>query len=73
MREDLAADRTLRPEHREPAAIEQLLRSREFRYVTYADWLRVDKLEVANGVAQGRPRVKFAGHSELLDAALGDR
>jgi len=49
-----------------------LLRQRQPRIVSYADWLRLNALEVERGRARGRPRVKFTGADEML-AALGNR
>jgi hypothetical protein len=38
--------------------------------VTYADWRKLDALELANGQASGRPRLKFTAVDDML-AALG--
>jgi ferredoxin--NADP+ reductase len=51
-------------------AVAELLRSRGVRAVTYADWKRLDQLEVANGKPKGKPREKFTSVEEML-AALG--
>ena len=39
-------------------------------FVTYADWRRLDALELSNGQASGRPRLKFTTVDEMM-AALG--
>ena len=39
-------------------------------YFSYADWLKLDAIEVERGRAQGRPRVKLTSIDEML-AALG--
>lgn len=70
MMEDLAAARTLEPADPDPGAVERLVRDRQPRCVSYADWLRLDELERARGRACGRPRVKFTRVDEIL-AALG--
>ncbi len=70
MMEDLAGGQTLQPAHPEPAAIEALIRERQPNYFTYADWLRLNEIEVARGKEQGRPRVKFTRVEDML-AALG--
>jgi ferredoxin--NADP+ reductase len=72
MLEDLAAGRTLEPAASDPAALERLVRQRQPQYVTYADWLRLNELEVALGKARSRPRLKFTRVDEML-AALGER
>jgi ferredoxin--NADP+ reductase len=71
MLEDIAADRSLAPGRPAPDRIEQLLRGKDLRFVTYGDWLKIDEIELARGRREGRPRVKFATHRELLEAAGG--
>lgn len=68
MLEDLEAGHTLEPPEPDPAAAEALVRQRRPDVVTYADWLRLDALEVARGRARGCPRVKFTRVDEMLDA-----
>ena len=70
MMEDLANGKTLSPAHPQPEAIEKLIQDRQPNYLTYADWLKLDEMEVARGEALGRPRVKFTTVKEML-AALG--
>jgi ferredoxin--NADP+ reductase len=70
MFEDLAGGRVLAPAHAATAAAEALVRQRQPGFVSYADWLKLNELEVARGRAQGRPRVKFTRVEEML-AALG--
>jgi ferredoxin--NADP+ reductase len=70
MMEDLARGATLEPAHPHPEAIETLVRQRQPAYLSYADWRRLDELEVARGRALGRPRLKFTSVKEML-AALG--
>ncbi len=72
MVEDAAAGRTLAPAEPDPASVERLLRQRQSHVVGYADWLRLNALEVERGRAVGRPRVKFTRVDEML-AALGNR
>jgi ferredoxin--NADP+ reductase len=52
------------------AAAEQLVRQRKPRLFSYADWLRLDEMEIARGKALGRPRLKFTRVEDML-AALG--
>lgn len=66
--EDIAAGRLWTPESPSFAAIDALLNSRGVRVVDFADWKRLDALEIARGAAAGRPRVKFTHVQDMLDA-----
>ncbi|MBI5293824.1 MAG: FAD-dependent oxidoreductase [Chloroflexi bacterium] len=70
MLEDVAAGATLQPAHPDAAAMEAMVRERQPDAVSFADWLKLDALETANGKALNRPRVKFTSVAEML-AALG--
>jgi ferredoxin--NADP+ reductase len=70
MMEDLGQGTTLTPAEPEPAAAERLVRERQPRCFSYADWRRLNELEVSRGRAQGRPRVKFTSVEEM-HTALG--
>jgi ferredoxin--NADP+ reductase len=70
MFEDLAAGSVLEPAHPEAAAAEALVRQRQPSYFSYADWQKLDAIEVERGRAEGRPRVKFTRIEDML-AALG--
>jgi ferredoxin--NADP+ reductase len=70
MLEDLAQDRLLQPSQPESRCVADLVRARQPQFFTFADWLKLDEMEVARGQAQGRPRVKFTSAEEML-AALG--
>jgi ferredoxin--NADP+ reductase len=70
MVKDVAEDLVLRPTQPEVAAAENLIRERQPRFFTYADWQRLDELEVTKGRAAGRPRIKFTRVEDML-AALG--
>jgi ferredoxin/flavodoxin---NADP+ reductase len=70
MFEGLAGGAVLEPAHPEAAAADALVRQRQPSFVSYADWLKLDAIEVAQGRAQGRPRVKLTSVEEML-AALG--
>lgn len=50
----------------DPEAVVRFLRDRKIRYVTYADWERIDAEERARGEPQGRPRTKFIEVEEML-------
>lgn len=70
MLEDLAQGAHFQPAQPQAAAAEALVRARQPLYVTYAEWRRLDALELSNGQAAGRPRLKFTAGDEML-AALG--
>jgi len=55
---------------RAPEAIPALLGARGVRYVSMADWQKIDAAEQARGVAVGKPRERFTRIEEML-AALG--
>ena len=48
------------------AAVTDLLKSRDVRVVSYADWQRIDAAEVERGAAVGKPREKFTTVEEML-------
>jgi ferredoxin--NADP+ reductase len=70
MVEDVAEGRVLHPARPEPEAVERLVRERQPRYFSYADWLRLNEIEVSKGRPAGRPRVKLTSVEEML-AAVG--
>ena len=70
MLEDMQKGATFQPTQPDVDSIDKLVRERQPRFFSFADWLALDKLEVAKGAAQGRPRVKFTSVEEML-AALG--
>lgn len=70
MLEDFSRGAILNPAHANPASAEKFICDKQPQYVTYPDWLRLDKMEIERGALQGRPRVKFISAEEML-AALG--
>ncbi|RME09729.1 MAG: NADP oxidoreductase [Ardenticatenia bacterium] len=66
--EDARAGRLFTPETIDPDVIEQFVRERQPDFVSWEDWLILDRLEVERGKAQGRPRVKFTSVEEMLEA-----
>lgn len=68
--EDLAKDGLLSPAQPSPAGMEELVRRRTPNYFGFSDWLNLDKLEIARGQGQGRPRCKYTSVDEM-QAALG--
>ena len=70
MLEDLAQGSTLTPTQPEVAAMADLVKARQPDFFSYADWQRLNEMELQRGQAQGRPRLKFTSVAEML-AALG--
>ncbi|GIV62337.1 MAG: hypothetical protein KatS3mg044_1203 [Rhodothermaceae bacterium] len=70
--EDAAAGRLPEPEQPDAGAALNHIRARQPDYVTYDDWKRIDRIEVERGEAAGRPRVKFTGVREMLEALRED-
>src|SRR5574337_88726 len=68
MLEDLQRGRALNPREPRAAQAEALIRQRQPNFISYADWRRLNELEVARGRAAGRPRVKFTRVEEMLAA-----
>jgi ferredoxin--NADP+ reductase len=68
MVEDVEKGLVLHPSYPEPMAAEKRLRKRQPLYISYADWRRLNTLEVARGKAAGRPRVKFTRVEDMLAA-----
>ena len=56
MVEDAGRERLLAPSEPEASAVLALVRQRQPQYISWADWQRLDALEVARGRASGRPR-----------------
>lgn len=52
--------------NRAPEAVDALLAERGIRFVTLADWQRIDAAEVARGQAAGKPRERFTRIDEML-------
>jgi ferredoxin--NADP+ reductase len=64
--EDAAAGTLPDPAQPDPASFEALVRERQPAFVSFADWKRLDGLEVERGQPHGRPRVKFTSVEEML-------
>ena len=60
---DLPSTGTARPG---ADAIEELLRTRGVRWVSYEDWERIDAVEVSRGSKQQRPRIKLVRHADFM-------
>lgn len=68
MLEDLNRGATLNPALHTAQAAEDLIAQRQPNFISFADWQRLDQIEVERGKAQGRPRVKFVDVDEMLRA-----
>ncbi|UCD24675.1 MAG: FAD-dependent oxidoreductase [Gemmatimonadota bacterium] len=66
MLEDVAAERTLRPENTDRTVLSQFVSERQPNHFSYGDWKRLDQLETGRGEPDGRPRVKFTSVAEML-------
>jgi ferredoxin--NADP+ reductase len=66
MLEDLATEHTLHPPEPSAAAADRMLRERQPQCVGYAEWLKLNQLELERGRSAGRPRVKFTSVDEML-------
>ena len=70
MMADLDSGHCLDPQAPSADAAEATVRGAQSDCVTWADWMRIDALEIGRGKPLGRPRVKFIDTREVL-AALG--
>jgi len=68
MIEDALKGAALNPPKAQAADAEALVKSRQPKYFTYADWQKLDQIEVENGKKLGKPRVKFTKVEEMLKA-----
>ena len=68
MFEDLAQGAVGTPEQPSAAVVDALIRQRQPNVVSYQDWLKLNRLEIENGRAQGRPRIKFTRVEDMLAA-----
>ena len=58
----------LSPQNLDSEDIENLLRNREIRYVSYGEWQEIDRLETEMGVSNHQPRVKITSREEIFKA-----
>lgn len=68
MLSDARAGRTLTPAHASAGEALALVKERQPCVVAYADWQRLDALELSRGKEQGRPRIKFTRVDDMLAA-----
>lgn len=65
---DAREGRALSPSNPSAEAVINLLNERQACVVSFADWKRLDEMELNRGKEEGRPRVKFTRIEEMLDA-----
>lgn len=70
MMEDLRETKHLMPDNPDKEAARDLVKARQPQFISYADWLAIDEVEVARGQESNRPRVKFINVKDML-AVLG--
>jgi ferredoxin--NADP+ reductase len=68
MLEDAVAAAAAPPGFTDPAVIERLVRGRQPDCVSYADWARLDAIEMKLGEPHGRPRVKIVTRAAVKEA-----
>lgn len=68
MMADLETGKLLSPEDPDPDAAEKMIREKQPRYFSFADWKELDDIEQQRGEEEGRPRVKFTRVEAMLDA-----
>lgn len=68
MLEDVTAARVHQPAQPDPASREAAVRRCQPSVVSYADWVKLDRLEQDRGKPAGRPRVKLTSVEEMLAA-----
>ena len=64
--DDLRSGKITPATNADPDAVTALLAQRNVRYVSIAEWRVLRDMEVAKGVEEGRPRVKFTDRAEML-------
>ena len=68
MLEDVQRGAVLQPAHPDAASADAFVRERQPRFFSFADWLKLDQMEVARGASLGRPRLKFTSVEEMARA-----
>jgi len=66
--EDFRAGKVLSPATPDRSKLEDLLKSRNIQYVTFADWHFLDTVEQERGEFRSAPRLKFSKVDEMLQA-----
>jgi ferredoxin--NADP+ reductase len=68
MLEDFSTGSILQPSNADAASAERFITDRKPDCFSYADWKRLDEMELEKGKACGRPRVKFTSVEEMKKA-----
>lgn len=65
--EDLNAGKVLNPANTDTDSVLEWLKLRKPNYVTFADWEKLDEIELQRGIETGRTRVKFTRVEDMLE------
>lgn len=65
---DVREGHTLNPANASAEAVTNLLQERQACVVSFADWKRLDEMELNRGKEYGRPRIKFTRVEDMLNA-----
>jgi ferredoxin--NADP+ reductase len=68
MVEDLADGRISQPKNPGPSSVVEMIKQKQPDYFSYDDWLKLDQMEISQGVAENRPRKKFTSVEEMIAA-----
>ena len=68
MMEDLESGSILQPTHPDAVDALQMVKEHQPDYFSFADWEKLDEIEVSRGEAENRPRVKFTTVKEMMEA-----
>ncbi len=68
MLEDFKQNKMFNPNTPKRENLEKMLNDKKVPFVTYAEWQKLDQMELKNGQAIGRPRLKFTKVDDMLKA-----
>jgi ferredoxin--NADP+ reductase len=68
MMEDLESGIYLKPSYPDSTDALEMVKARQPDYFSFADWEKLDAIEIARGEEQNRPRVKFCTVEEMMEA-----
>jgi ferredoxin--NADP+ reductase len=68
MLEDRQVGKVFSPSQPDRDAFLTFIRQRQPRFVSYAEWLKLDALEIQRGAERGSPRLKFTRVEDMLTA-----
>ncbi|MBX7152821.1 FAD-dependent oxidoreductase [bacterium] len=65
--QDVSEKRMLQPMNPSRKKMEEFLAKRNVRFVSFDDWLLIDRTELARGADEHRPRIKFTNTNAMLE------